>query len=51
MRKIYSFIGEDMTKFCTNCGNKLEENSSFCTNCGTKIDSNVEPKKKYIRNN
>ena len=23
--------------FCTNCGNKIEENSKFCTNCGTKI--------------
>lgn len=40
-----------MTKFCTNCGNKLEENTNFCTKCGTKLNdkenvytkSRVEP--------
>ena len=20
--------------YCTNCGNKLKENSNYCTNCG-----------------
>ena len=28
-------------RFCTNCGDKLEDNIRFCTNCGAKI--NVEP--------
>ena len=22
-------------KFCTKCGNKLEDNDKFCTKCGT----------------
>lgn len=25
------------SKFCSNCGNKLDKNSSFCANCGAKI--------------
>lgn len=29
--------GEIMAKFCTNCGNELEDNAVFCTNCGTKV--------------
>ncbi len=29
--------------FCTNCGNKLEDNALFCTNCGQKIEAE-EPK-------
>lgn len=24
-----------MAKFCTNCGNELEDGASFCSNCGT----------------
>lgn len=23
--------------YCTNCGNKIEEQENFCTNCGNKI--------------
>ncbi len=23
--------------FCTNCGNKIKENSSFCTSCGNEV--------------
>lgn len=26
-----------MAKFCSNCGNELNENSAFCTNCGCAI--------------
>ncbi len=25
--------------YCTNCGNKIKENSKFCPNCGTKIET------------
>ena len=25
------------TKFCTNCGQKIEAGTSFCTNCGQKV--------------
>ena len=35
-----------LAKFCTNCGNKLEEGASFCTNCGTKVEGEHEPKKR-----
>ena len=27
-----------MSKFCTNCGTKLEEDQLFCTSCGKKVD-------------
>ena len=27
-------------KYCTNCGNKVEENSFVCTHCGVKIKNN-----------
>lgn len=37
-----------MTKFCTNCGNELEDNAAFCTNCGTKVD-NIEDSNKRKR--
>ena len=26
-----------MSKFCSNCGKELAENSTFCPNCGTQI--------------
>ncbi len=26
-----------MAKFCSNCGNELNENSAFCANCGCAI--------------
>lgn len=29
-----------MTKYCTNCGAELEDNSEFCTNCGTRLNGN-----------
>ena len=28
-------------KYCTNCGNKVEENSFVCTHCGVKIKNDV----------
>lgn len=28
-----------MSKFCTNCGQELEENVSFCLNCGKEVNS------------
>lgn len=30
-----------MAKFCTNCGNQLDENAKFCANCGTAIAGNT----------
>ena len=24
-------------KYCTNCGEKIEDNSKFCSNCGTSV--------------
>ncbi len=26
-----------MERFCTNCGQKVPDNSEFCTNCGAKV--------------
>lgn len=28
-----------MSKFCTNCGQELEDNISFCMNCGKEVNS------------
>ena len=28
-----------MGKFCTNCGQELEDNVSFCLNCGKEVNS------------
>lgn len=30
-----------MTKYCTDCGNMLDDNAKFCSNCGKKQDSVV----------
>jgi len=30
-----------MSKFCTNCGKKVEENQDVCLNCGEKTDNVV----------
>ena len=27
-----------MSKFCTNCGTKLEDDVTFCTGCGQKVE-------------
>lgn len=35
-----------MAKFCTNCGNELDENKKFCPNCGKEIGvSNISENK------
>ena len=31
-----------MGKFCTNCGNALEDNYNVCPNCGTKVNGNKQ---------
>lgn len=31
--------------FCTNCGNKMNENSKFCTNCGMQVGNNIVTQK------
>jgi hypothetical protein len=33
---------EDMPKYCSECGTKLEDDPKFCTECGVKI---FRPKK------
>ena len=30
-----------MSKFCTNCGSKLEENDNVCGNCGVVVNKGV----------
>ena len=27
-----------MVKFCSNCGNQLNDESKFCAKCGTRVD-------------
>ena len=31
--------------FCSNCGNKIENEDKFCSNCGTPIKENNSEKK------
>lgn len=33
-------------KYCTNCGNKLEENANICLKCGRVFNNNSDKKKK-----
>ena len=30
-----------MYKYCSNCGNKVDENGSFCAICGFAINNNI----------
>ena len=31
-----------MEKFCTNCGQKLDDNATFCYSCGKKLNETTE---------
>lgn len=31
-----------MGKFCTNCGQKLDDNATFCYSCGKKLNETTE---------
>ena len=31
-----------MAKFCSNCGEKLEDNAAFCPECGQKLEVQAE---------
>ena len=31
-----------MTKFCTNCGQELDDKVSFCMNCGMEVNKNKD---------
>lgn len=31
-----------MSKFCENCGTKLDDNMDFCPECGTKVNTNKD---------
>lgn len=39
-----------MAKFCSSCGNKLEEGASFCSKCGAKFGETggVDHKSKIV---
>lgn len=39
-----------MSKFCTNCGQELDDNVSFCMNCGKAVKGN-ETNSSEIRRN
>lgn len=30
-------------KYCTNCGNRVDDNASFCGMCGTSVQSQAQP--------
>ena len=34
--------GVDNMKYCSNCGNKIEEGVSYCPNCGNRTDGKRE---------
>ncbi|MBZ9570909.1 zinc-ribbon domain-containing protein [Methanobrevibacter sp. TMH8] len=36
-----------MDRYCTECGQKIEDGSEFCSNCGTKILDEEETTKTY----
>lgn len=36
-----SVQNKNTNMFCTNCGNKLEENEKFCGNCGQKVGNEI----------
>ena len=31
-----------MEKFCSKCGNEIENNKSFCSNCGNQLKTDVQ---------
>lgn len=39
-----------MSKFCTNCGAKLEGDFEFCTECGSNLNAPAKPNGVVIRN-
>ncbi|MBQ3021308.1 MAG: NINE protein [Bacilli bacterium] len=40
-----------MSKFCTNCGQELNEDTNFCINCGKKVNESNEVKESVNQNN
>lgn len=34
-------------KYCTYCGNQLDDNDAFCAKCGRKADSNNQNNNSY----
>ncbi|MBP3367039.1 MAG: zinc-ribbon domain-containing protein [Treponema sp.] len=34
----YSHDGQNSSRFCTNCGNPLEDDDLFCSECGYKVE-------------
>lgn len=35
-------VGENIVKYCQNCGNREDINAHFCTNCGSKFDDELK---------
>ncbi len=40
-----------MSRFCSNCGNEVEEGTNFCTKCGASLNGNRNDNKTVIINN
>lgn len=40
-----------MSKFCTNCGQELDENISFCMNCGKAVKNSSDESISIDQNN
>lgn len=39
-----------MSKFCTNCGTKLDDDVKFCTGCGNAVDGEKKASNKSTNN-
>lgn len=37
-----------MAKYCTNCGNPVDEGDTFCTNCGGKVGASSSQSKNAV---
>ena len=40
-----------MSKFCTNCGQKIDHNVSFCINCGKEVNKNIKDVDNSVKSN
>lgn len=40
-----------MSKFCTNCGQELEDNVSFCMNCGKEVNASKKVENVKVNKN
>lgn len=40
--------GNQMTKYCSNCGAELDDNVKFCSECGSQVDKKKDAPKKTV---